>query len=122
MSYWLGVDVGSTFTAAALCRVEAGRRALPEVIPLGTRSTAVSSVVYLGQDGEVIVGEAAERRAVTHPDRVVREFKRRIGDEVPMVIGGTPHSAPEITAKATPAEKKALYSGTAAKVYKLIAP
>ena len=99
MSYWLGVDVGSTFTAAALCRVEAGRRALPEVIPLGTRSTAVSSVVYLGQDGEVIVGEAAERRAVTHPDRVVREFKRRIGDEVPMVIGGTPHSAPEITAK-----------------------
>ncbi|MDT7716575.1 MAG: molecular chaperone DnaK, partial [Pseudonocardiales bacterium] len=27
------------------------------------------------------------------------EFKRRIGDEVPMVIGGTPHSAPEITAK-----------------------
>ncbi len=99
MSYWLGVDVGSTFTAAAICRVQAGHRALPEVVPLGTRSTAVSSVVYLGQDGEVIVGEAAERRAVTHPDRVVREFKRRIGDEVPMVIGGTPHSAPEITAK-----------------------
>ncbi|MGH3547225.1 MAG: Hsp70 family protein [Pseudonocardiaceae bacterium] len=99
MSYWLGVDVGSTFTAAAICRVEAGRRALPEVVPLGTRSNAVSSVVYLGQDGEVIVGEAAERRAVTHPDRVVREFKRRIGDEVPMVIGGAPHSAPEITAK-----------------------
>jgi molecular chaperone DnaK len=99
MSYWLGVDVGSTFTAAAICRVQAGHRALPEVVPLGTRSTAVSSVVYLGRDGEVIVGEAAERRAVTNPDRVVREFKRRIGDEVPMVIGGTPHSAPEITAK-----------------------
>jgi molecular chaperone DnaK len=99
MSYWLGVDVGSTFTAAAICRMQAGHRALPEVVPLGTRSTAVSSVVYLGQDGEVIVGEAAERRAVTNPDRVVREFKRRIGDEVPMVIGGTPHSAPEITAK-----------------------
>jgi actin-like ATPase involved in cell morphogenesis len=99
MSYWLGVDVGSTFTAAAICRVDAGRRALPEVVPLGTRSTAVSSVVYLGPDGEVIVGEAAERRAVTHPDRVVREFKRRIGDEVPMVIGGAPYSAPEITAK-----------------------
>lgn len=99
MSYWLGVDVGSTFTAAAICRVEAGQRALPEVVPLGTRSNAVSSVVYLGQDGQVIVGEAAERRAVTHPDQVVREFKRRIGDEVPMMIGGMPHSAPEITAK-----------------------
>ncbi|HWR48773.1 MAG TPA: Hsp70 family protein [Pseudonocardiaceae bacterium] len=99
MSYWLGIDAGTTFTAAAICREEVGRRALPEMIPLGTRSTAVSSVVYLAPDGQVVVGEAAERRAVTHPERVVREFKRRIGDEVPMVIGGLPHSAPEIAAK-----------------------
>ncbi len=98
MGYWLGIDVGTTFTAAALCRQEPGRRALPEVVALGTRSTAVSSVVYLGEDGQVVVGEAAERRAHTHPERVVREFKRRIGDEVPMVIGGVPHSAPEIAA------------------------
>lgn len=98
MRYWLGVDVGTTFTAAAICRAEAGRPALPEAIPLGTRSTAVGSVVYLAPDGQVVVGEAAERRALTHPERVVREFKRRIGDEVPMVIGGLPHSAPEITA------------------------
>jgi molecular chaperone DnaK len=46
----------------------------------------------------VVVGEAAERRAGTDPDRVVREFMRRIGDEVPMVIGGVSHSAPEIAA------------------------
>ncbi|MBW0009574.1 MAG: Hsp70 family protein, partial [Pseudonocardiales bacterium] len=99
MSYWLGIDAGTTFTAAAICRAEAGRRVLPEVVPLGTRSTAVSSVVYVAPDGHVVVGEAAERRAVTHPERVVREFKRRIGDEVPMVIGGLPHSAPEIAAE-----------------------
>ncbi|MDQ3764296.1 MAG: Hsp70 family protein, partial [Actinomycetota bacterium] len=98
MSYWLGIDVGTTFTAAAICREEAGRRALPEVVALGTRSNAVSSVIYLGEDDQVVVGEAAERRAVTNPDRVVREFKRRIGDEVPMVIGGVPRSAPEIAA------------------------
>ncbi|HSL08269.1 MAG TPA: Hsp70 family protein [Pseudonocardiaceae bacterium] len=98
MSYWLGIDVGTTFTAAAICREVAGRRPLPEVIPLGSRSVAVSSVVYLGKDGQVVVGEAAERRAVTDPDRVVREFKRRIGDEVPMVIGGVSHSASEVAA------------------------
>src|SRR3712207_6337706 len=98
MSYWLGIDVGTTFTAAAVCREEAGRRALPEVVPLGTRSTAVSSVIYLAEDGQVVVGEAAERRAVTDSERVVREFKRRIGDEIPMMIGGVPHSAPEIAA------------------------
>jgi molecular chaperone DnaK len=98
MGYWLGIDVGTTYTAAAICRVEAGRRALPEVIPLGSRSSAVSSVVYLGEDGQVVVGEAAERRAVTNPERVVREFKRRIGDDVPLIIDGVPHSAPQITA------------------------
>src|SRR5918998_1785706 len=98
MSYRLGMDVGTTFTAAAICREVAERRPLPEVIPLGSRSVAVSSVVYLGKDGQVVVGEAAERRAVTDPDRVVREFKRRIGDEVPMVIGGVSHSASEVAA------------------------
>ena len=98
MSYWLGIDLGTTFTAAAICREEGGRRTLPEMIPLGTRSTVVSSVVYLAPDGQVVVGEAAERRAITDPERVVREFKRRIGDDVPMVIGGLPHSAPEIAA------------------------
>lgn len=93
MSYWLGIDVGSTFIVAAICREEAGRRALPEVVPLGGRSAFISSVVHLGPDGQVVVGEAAERRAVTDPDRVVREFQRHIGDEVPMVIGGVSHSA-----------------------------
>ncbi|MGH3527142.1 MAG: Hsp70 family protein, partial [Pseudonocardiaceae bacterium] len=98
MSYWLGIDVGTAFTAAAICRQSGGLSGVPEVVALGTRSTAVSSVLYLAPDGQVVVGEAAERRAVTDPDRVVREFKRRIGDEVPMVIGGRPHSAPEIAA------------------------
>jgi actin-like ATPase involved in cell morphogenesis len=44
-------------------------------------------VVYLGEDGGVVVGEAAERRAIDRPDRVVREFKRRIGDETPIIVG-----------------------------------
>jgi actin-like ATPase involved in cell morphogenesis len=98
MSYWLGIDVGTTYTAAAICRTGAGRRVLPEVVPLGSRANAVSSVVYLAKDGQVVVGEAAERRAVTNPDRVVRGFKRRIGDEVPLIIGGNPYSAPRIAA------------------------
>ncbi|MGA9311327.1 MAG: Hsp70 family protein, partial [Pseudonocardiaceae bacterium] len=68
MSYWLGIDVGTTFTAAAICRESGGLSGVPEVVALGTRSTAVSSVLYLAPDGQVVVGEAAERRAVTDPD------------------------------------------------------
>ena len=30
MGYWVGIDVGTTFTAAAVCREEVGRHALPE--------------------------------------------------------------------------------------------
>lgn len=97
MSYWLGIDVGTTYTAAAVCRTDTGR-ALPAVVPLGSRANAVSSVVYLGEDGQVLVGEAAERRAVTNPERVVRGFKRRIGDEIPLIIGGKPHPAPRLAA------------------------
>ncbi|HEV7830340.1 MAG TPA: Hsp70 family protein [Pseudonocardiaceae bacterium] len=98
MGYWLGIDAGSTFTAAAVCREDGERWGPPEIVALGARSAAVSSVVYLDEGGQVVVGEAAERRVVTDPDRVVRGFKRRIGDEVPIVVGGVAYAAPEIAA------------------------
>jgi molecular chaperone DnaK len=98
MGYWLGIDVGSTFTAAAVCRGEGTRWSAPEVVSLGSQSPVISSVVYLGEGDQVVIGEAAGRRAVTDPDRVVRGFKQRIGDEVPMVIGGVAYTAPQIAA------------------------
>ena len=98
MGYWLGIDVGTTHTAAALCREQAGRRGLPEVVPLGGRSAVVTSVVYQGPDGQVVVGEAAERHASAHPERVVREFMRHIGAQDPMTIGDTEHPASTIAA------------------------
>jgi molecular chaperone DnaK (HSP70) len=98
MGYWLGIDVGTTFTTAGIWREEAERRALPAMILLRACSSAVSAVIYVGRDGQVVAGEAAERRAVTNPQRVVREFKRRIGDEVSLLNGGVPHCAPEIAA------------------------
>ncbi|MFT4470442.1 Hsp70 family protein [Arthrobacter sulfonylureivorans] len=54
---------------------------------MGSRAAAVPSVIYLGEDGTVLVGEAAERRGTSSPERVVREFKRRIGDAVPIMVG-----------------------------------
>ena len=34
-----------------------------------------------------LFGDAAARRGIAHPERLVREFKRRIGDDVPIVAG-----------------------------------
>ncbi|HJT02187.1 MAG TPA: Hsp70 family protein, partial [Pseudonocardiaceae bacterium] len=94
MGYWLGIDVGSTVTAAAVCRA-AGPA---EAVTLGGNSVVVPSVVDLGEPGRLVVGEVAQQRAVTDPDRVVRAFTGRIGDEVPLVIGGQTYTAAQLTA------------------------
>ena len=59
----------------------------------------VPSVVFVRPDGEIVVGEAAEQQGGADPSRVVREFKRRIGDSVPLVVGGSPFSAQALTAR-----------------------
>ncbi|PWK89313.1 Hsp70 protein [Lentzea atacamensis] len=91
--YQLGVDLGTTFTAAAVHRTSTSA----EVVALSPRSASVASVLYLGEDSGVLVGEAAERRAVTDPERVIREFKRRIGDLTPLMVAGSPQHAHELT-------------------------
>ncbi|MDQ0674134.1 molecular chaperone DnaK [Pseudarthrobacter siccitolerans] len=87
MDYVLGIDVGTSFTAAAVARFGQGSPA-PECLPLGLRGTAVPSVVYYPEEGPLLVGEAAERRSLDYPGRAVREFKRRVGDAVPISVGG----------------------------------
>ena len=90
-AYRLGVDLGTTFTAAAV-----GDGGVPWVLGLGNRALQVPSVVFLGADGGFLVGEAAERRGTAEPDRLVREFKRRLGDNVPLMVGGVSVTAEEL--------------------------
>jgi molecular chaperone DnaK (HSP70) len=92
MSYQLGIDFGTTFTAAVLCR--AGE---PEVVDLGAGRAAVPSVLHLGADGAVTVGEAAP--LLSDPERTVRAPKRRIGDPAPVVLGGEPWPAEDLAAR-----------------------
>ena len=93
MGYRLGVDLGTTFTAAA---VERDGRA--EVVPLGDHAPQIPSVVFVREDGHLLVGEPAVRRGVAQPDRVAREFKRQLGDRVPRLLGGEEFPAERITA------------------------
>ena len=94
MGYRLGVDLGTTYTAAA---VNVDDRV--EMLGLGIRAMQVPSVVFLRDDGTVVVGEAAEQEGAADPARLVREFKRRVGDSVPLVVGGSPFSAQALTAR-----------------------
>lgn len=94
MGYVLGVDLGTTYTAAAI-----GRDARVEMLSLGNRAASIPSVVYIREDDEILVGEAADRRGAGDPGRVAREFKRRVGDTTPILVGGTPYSAEALMAK-----------------------
>ncbi len=94
MSYALGVDLGTAYTAAATFRD--GRA---EIASLGNQSAAIPSVVLLKEDLSILTGDAANRRGVTEPERVAREFKRRVGDTTPIFLGGSPHSAEALMAR-----------------------
>ncbi|MEO5898792.1 MAG: Hsp70 family protein [Ilumatobacteraceae bacterium] len=81
--YRLAVDLGTTYTAAAIERD--GR---VEVCTLGDRTATIPSLVLVRPTGEILVGEAAQRRALSEPTGIAREFKRRLGDPAPLVLGG----------------------------------
>src|SRR5256885_14691498 len=92
MPFSLGVDIGSTYTAAALWRDGS-----VQSVPLGNRANAVPSVLFLREDGTLLVGEAASRRAAVEPDRQARGLQRRGGGEGPDLLRGPPRPAPAPT-------------------------
>jgi len=92
--YALGIDLGTTFTAAATWR-----NGHAEIVSLGSRNAAIPSVVLLREDETFLTGEAASRRGLTEPHRVAREFKRRMGDTTPILLGGVPQSAEALVSR-----------------------
>jgi molecular chaperone DnaK len=97
MAYQLGIDLGTTYTAAAVYDGGSGRG--PEVVGLGDRGPTVPSVLCLRPDGEFVAGDAAERHAVTDPQRIARQFKRRLGDPTPLFVGDAALPAEVLTSR-----------------------
>jgi molecular chaperone DnaK len=96
-AYHLGIDLGTTYTAAAVHHGAPGRG--PEMVTLGERGPIAPSVLFLGPDGRFVAGDAAERHALTQPERVARQFKRRLGDPTPLLVGDQSVSAEALTAE-----------------------
>lgn len=88
MVYTLAIDLGTTYSAAALTR-----NGEPEIFQLGSRVASIPSVVFLRADGSILTGEVADSRSVSEPTRAAREFKRRLGDPTPILLAGTPYGA-----------------------------
>lgn len=93
MSYSLGIDVGTTFTGAALAY-----STHVEMLPLGDTALVVPSAVFVTRDGQLLTGEVAVRLAEAEPSRAVFEFKRRLGDPTPVVLGDRGYAPTELIA------------------------
>ena len=75
MNSFLGIDLGTTHSLAAIVD-ENGARVL---VPPGAESPLVPSVVALLEDGTILVGNAAKNLSLLHPERVIHSAKRLIG-------------------------------------------
>jgi molecular chaperone DnaK (HSP70) len=96
MPYVLGIDIGTSNTAAAVSRLSGSGWGAAEAVRLGVHSSLASSL-YVAADG-TIIGGAAQNGTGTADSRVVSGFSRRIGDDVPLVVGGEPATAQALTA------------------------
>jgi YVTN family beta-propeller protein len=85
--YSLAIDLGTSFIAAAVAQDNR-----LEMFGLGDGALVAPSAVYVHGDGTVVTGDAAARRAVSHPDRVAREVKRNLGNPTPVMLGGSPYT------------------------------
>jgi molecular chaperone HscC len=79
----VGIDLGTTGSLVAVLRD--GR---PEVLANSLGERITPSAVSLLEDGTVVVGSAARARASTHPGRTAVQFKREMGTEREVDLGG----------------------------------
>lgn len=85
----IGIDLGTTNSCVAI--MEGSE---PKVIANQEGARTTPSVVGFTKDGEILVGQAAKRQAITNPERTVYSIKRFMGrkkDEVPEEISLVPY-------------------------------
>src|ERR1700676_1502378 len=76
MARTVGIDLGTTNSLVAYVDPQTGE---PKCIPGPNGSTLCPSVVSLDADSSVIVGEPAQRRLLTQPERTIYSVKRLMG-------------------------------------------
>src|SRR5579871_2759793 len=74
MAKLIGIDLGTTNSCVAI--MEGGK---PRVIENSEGDRTTPSIVAYTKDGEVLVGQAAKRQAVTNPHNTLYAIKRLIG-------------------------------------------
>ncbi|WP_436491889.1 Hsp70 family protein [Actinokineospora sp. HUAS TT18] len=98
MPYVLGIDVGRTRGAAAVCRRVGAGYGPAEVVPIDHGSRWTPAVLTISDTGELLVGQAAQAWTAVEPQRVARGFLPRVGDGIPVLLGGELYPAETLAA------------------------
>lgn len=89
----IGIDLGTTNSLASY-RTEEGSTLIPNALG----NVLTPSVVGVDDNGQILVGEIARERLVTHPERTAALFKRYIGTERRYQLGEHEFSPEDLSA------------------------
>src|SRR5215210_1938545 len=92
MSLIIGIDLGTTYSAAALVR-----DGIPQIIPHGDERI-MPSVVGVNPQGALLIGTPARNQYILYPERTVRSIKRKMGQDVRVTLGEREYTPQEISA------------------------
>jgi molecular chaperone DnaK len=93
MSKIIGIDLGTTNSEAAY--IEAGK---PVIIKSAEGQPYFPSVVAFTKTGEMLVGEAAKRQAVTNTESTILRVKRKMGTHEKIMVRGKSYTPQQISA------------------------
>lgn len=89
----VGIDLGTSNSLISIW-TENGPKALENALG----ETLTPSAVSISDKGEILVGQAAIERLVTHPERTVASFKRAMGSTTQFTLGRYRWRAEELSA------------------------
>lgn len=94
----IGIDLGTTNSEAAV--IEGGN---PKIIPSAEGNVYggknfPSVIAFTKDGGEVLIGDAAKRQAVTNPERTVLRIKRKMGTDYKVTIDDKDYTPQELSA------------------------
>ncbi len=93
MGHVIGIDLGTTTSCVAVIENGAAK-----IINNAEGQRTTPSVIGLGKEGEILVGNAAKRQAITNPSGTIYSVKRFIGStysEINNEIGKLPYTVKE---------------------------
>jgi molecular chaperone HscC len=92
MDHIIGIDLGTTNSAAAYLADDG-----PKLIPNALGSTLTPSVVGIDAGGTLLVGAAAKEFQVVEPERCASLFKRHMGSDWTIKLGGRTFNPEELS-------------------------